>query len=66
MASGAVGSSARGYGPSNGGSGLSGEAYRRKHEITVTVSIECVSEFYFMVLLYMSFCFRCSLVVLEL
>lgn len=39
------GGAARGQGTSDGGSGLSAESYRRRHEITVSVSLtNCLSE----------------------
>lgn len=37
------GSSARGNGPSTAGTGLSTEAYRSRHEITITVSIKAMN-----------------------
>lgn len=46
VAAGPRGTSGRPYGPS-GGSGLSPDAYRRQHEITVTVSISCDLIIYF-------------------
>ena len=40
-----VSSSVRGHGASDTGAGLSPEAYRRRHEITVSVSLtNCLSE----------------------
>lgn len=39
LSAGHGGTSARGHGASDVGSGLSAESYRRRNEITVTVSI---------------------------